>query len=87
MKFEQCFPKFVGISDTIKTQVDGFDIEARIVHDDMANIDDDDCHKVTPGDSKEVRDSILSARAKWFADEWFYCGVVLSVSRLRGRIR
>lgn len=83
-KFKTAFDSFACESDSITTHKNGFDITARIVRDDDTRIDDDDCHNpdrnVTGCDAKQQK-KLLAARDAWFNDEWFYCGIVLEVSK------
>lgn len=83
-KFTECFDSFACEGDTITTTKNGFDITARIVRDNVIHIDDDDCHnpdqKVT-GCNAEQQKKLLAARDAWFNNDWFYCGIVLEVSK------
>ena len=78
------FDAFVCQDDSITVDVDGFTATARIEYDETYNIDDDDCHNtdqtITGCNDKQFKE-LLSNRQAWFNDEWFYCGVVISVSR------
>lgn len=82
--FVKGFDKYACEGDLITCHVDGFDVTARIVRDNDHDIDDDDSHnpdqKVTGCDREQQR-KLLEARKAWKRNEWFYCGVVLSVSR------
>lgn len=83
-KFPLGFGSFVVVGDCITADIDGFTVKARIEFDDDTKIDDDDVHNVdqgVTGCNDEQQAKLLEARDKWFADEWFYCGVVLSVSK------
>ena len=60
------FDKFVCVGDTISWNLDGFDITARIAQDYDTKPTDFDCY--TPEQIEQ-----------WRNDEWFYCGIVLSV--------
>jgi len=62
------FAKYACIGDSITWQFEGFDITARIEFDDDTRPDQFDCYS-----EDEVK--------RWMNDEWFYCGVVLSVSK------
>ena len=80
--FTEKFDDYVCIDDTISTEVEGFMVLAGIDYDIDSHIDDDDCHNTDQditGCSDEQQDKLLEARKAWFGDEWFYCGVVLSV--------
>lgn len=82
--FTKGFDDYVCEGDTISCTVEGFDITAQIVRDDDYNIDDDDGHNPDPkvtGCNPRQQKKILAARKAWQNDEWFYCGVSLSVSR------
>lgn len=65
------FPKFDSYAcegDSITWNAEGFDITARIEYDHNTTPDDSDCY--SPIKIKQ-----------WKNDEWFFCGVVLSVSK------
>ena len=88
-RFSKTFAKYVCVSyrgeggDTIETSQDGFDIVARLEYDTDHNIDDDDTHNIDQsitGCDDEQQAKLLAARSAWFADQWGYCGVVISVS-------
>ena len=82
--FTTPFDSYACEGDTITGTLAGYDLTARIVRDDDHKIDDDDCHnpdqRVT-GCDDEQQAKLLEARRAWFDDEWFYCGIVISVSR------
>lgn len=60
------FDRYVCIGDSVTWQCEGFDITARIEFDDSSRPEDSECY--TP---RQI--------AAWRRDEWFFCGVVLSV--------
>jgi len=62
------FDRYVCIGDTVSWSVDGFDIVARVEHDSDTKPTDFDCY-----DDDQIE--------AWRNDEWFFGGVVLSVSR------
>lgn len=62
------FAKYACIGDSITWQFEGFDITARIEFDDDTRPDQFDCYS-----EDEVK--------RWENNEWFYCGIVLSVSK------
>lgn len=62
------FAKYACIGDSITWQFEGFDITARIKFDDDTRPDQFDCYS-----EDEVK--------RWENNEWFYCGIVLSVSK------
>ena len=62
------FDSYVCAGDSIQWEKDGFTVTATIEHD--ADASPDDCECYSPEDIKRWRD-----------DEWFYCGLVLSVAR------
>lgn len=65
------FPQFSAYAcqgDRIEWTAEGFDIVARLEYDTDTNPTDFDCY-----DTEDVQ--------RWKNDEWFYVGVVLSVSR------
>jgi len=81
--FTESFNNYVCPGDTITTEADGFTVTARIEFDYDFRIDDDDCHNPDPsvtGCNEYHQEQLLKARDAWFNDEWFYCGIVLSVS-------
>ena len=62
------FDKYACEGDRIKWTREGFDFVARLQHDTDTKPTDFDCY-----DAEDVQ--------RWRDDEWFYVGVVLSVSR------
>lgn len=82
--FTTKFDRYACENDTITCNVDGFDVTARIVRDDNYSIDDDDSHNPdtnVTGCNRAQQAKLLKARQAWKNDEWFYCGIVISVSR------
>jgi hypothetical protein len=61
------FDNYVCDGDTIKWTHEGFDFVAHVVYDTDTKPTDCDCY-----DEPDIQ--------RWKDDEWFYCGVVLSVS-------
>ena len=83
-RFESAFDEYVMAGDRIYAEIDGFSIAARIEYDHDHRIDDDDCHnpdQSVTGCNDEQQAKLMRARDAWVKDEWFYCGVVLSVCR------
>lgn len=62
------FPAYACQGDRIEWTAEGFDIVARLEYDIDSNPEDVECY--SPEDVQ-----------RWKNDEWFYVGVVLSVSR------
>lgn len=62
------FPPYVCPGDSITWEKDGFEITARVEFDKHSRPEDSEGYS-----RREV--------AKWRNDEWFFCGIVLSVSR------
>jgi hypothetical protein len=62
------FPAYACVGDTIAWTREGFDFVARLEYDNDTKPSDSDC--CTLDDVK-----------RWLNDEWFYVGMVLSVSR------
>ena len=62
------FNKYACQGDTITWTVEGFDIVARIEYDCDTRPTDFDCY-----DDEQIK--------AWREDEWFFCGIVLAVSR------
>jgi len=97
MAFSKTFDRFVCEGDTITAQVDGYAVMARVVRDDIPDAPDKRQDGFWPtldpqdagfmGAEKTKADlETAKARAKsvmdaWEADEWFYCGIVVRVSR------
>lgn len=65
-KFPQ-FNAFACVGDSITWKKDGFDIRATLRADTDTHVNDQECYSV-----KHVK--------AWLNDEWFFVGVVLSVS-------
>ena len=82
--FTDQFGKYVCVGDSIECEVDGYTVMAHLEHDPYCDIDDDDHHNpdqsVTGCDDTE-QEKLLAARHAWERGEWFYGGIVLSVSR------
>jgi len=54
------------------------------VRDEDSHVDDDDVHNTdqsVTGCNDEQFAALLKSREAWFKNEWFYCGIVLSVSK------
>lgn len=82
--FKENFDSFVCTGDSIQLDAEGFTVTARIEHDCQYHIDDDDCHnpdQSVTGCNDEQYATLLENRQAWMDNEWFYCGVVLSVSK------
>jgi len=82
--FTEKFDIYVCIGVTITCEAEGFTFTARIEHDPDYHIDDDDCYNTdqeVTGCNEAQQAKLLEARQAWFDDEWFYCGMVISVSR------
>ena len=97
MNFSERFEDYVCIGDTITCQIDGYTLTARLVYDECTDRPDQRQDEFWPSlDPKEAGwigpDKTQSefeheyAKATgimraWEKDEWFYCGIVLSVAR------
>lgn len=95
--FTQAFAAFVCEGDSISAEHEGFTLTARIYRDDCGDRPDErDCAfwpSLDPKDAGYIGDGknqtqLLIERAKaasilaaWEADEWFYCGVAVTVER------
>ena len=82
--FTEKFDKYVCDGDSISTEVEGFEIRARIVWDTDRGIDDDDGHSLdqsVTGCNDAQMEKIKAARLAYGRGDWGYCGVVLSVAR------
>lgn len=62
------FAKFACVGDTIQWEKEGFSFAATLTADNDTSVKDYDCY-----DEDQIK--------AWYEDEWFYVGVVLSVSR------
>lgn len=62
------FDRYVCPGDTVQWSIEGFDISARVEFDGDTKPTDFDCYS-------------KSEIAAWKNEEWFFCGIVLSVSR------
>lgn len=98
MSFTERFDSFVCEGDSIRCDADGFEIVARIVHDDCPDAPDERQDGfwpsldigapgfIGPGRNFRARFAEAQQRAErvleaWRTGDWFYCGIVLSVSR------
>jgi hypothetical protein len=82
--FTTAFDRYACTGDTITGTLNGYDLTARIEHDQDASIDDDDNHntdQAVTGCDDDEQEKLLEARRAWENNEWFYCRVVVSVSR------
>ncbi len=78
--FTTQFDSYVCINDSIDCVVGPLRITARVVHDDTSSPRDYDapgcCFDTSDSEYGEENQATIAA---WDNDEWFYCGVVLSV--------
>lgn len=92
-QFIKAFSEYVCEGDTISAEIDGFQVTARIVRDGgfwpSRNPTDAGYIGENPSETYEKQmaraHKIMNA---WANDDWFYCGVVLSVSKavkIKGR--
>lgn len=95
--FTKSFDDYVCEGDSIVCEVDGLTITARIVRDDCSDSPDERDDGFWPtlnpnhagfiGAGKNMADLIPQRKRAeeilqaWKNDEWFYCGIVLSVSK------
>ena len=91
--FNQKFQGFVCEGDKITCSVDGFDIQATVYRDDCGNTPDERSDGFWPSRDKKSAGYVLPKNYKaemakaervmsaWLNDEWFYCGVAVTVSR------
>ena len=80
-KFTTPFDSYVCEGDSITCEQGYFKFVARIVRDEDANIDDDDCHNVdqsVTGCDDKQQEQLLKCRQAWFDNQWSYCGVVVT---------
>lgn len=62
------FNRYVCPGDSVQWSIEGFDITAKIEFDDSTTPADFECYS-----KKQI--------AAWKNDEWFFCGIVIAVSR------
>lgn len=62
------FKPYVCMGDSVSWTKDGFELNARLVHDDETTPDDADCYDEM-------------TKQQWHNDDWGYCGVVLSIAK------
>lgn len=94
--FTKGFDNYACVGDTIECDADGFRIVARIEYDHDAgppdtmqdgfwpSLDPKDAGYIGPRTKRTLQRHMDHARRvmdAWRNDEWFYCGVVLSISR------
>jgi len=80
--FVEGFDGYACENDMIQCDHQGYHVVAKIERDDHYGIDDDDCHSVdqeVTGCNDEQFAWLMHCRSEWGNDEWFYCGIVLSV--------
>ena len=90
------FDAYACAGDFITCEVDGFTVTATIVYDDSSGRPDRECDgfwpSLNPKDAGWIGDKSPSTLARrraraqsvmdaWQNNEWFWCGIVLSVSR------
>lgn len=96
LRFSERFGRYVCVGDTITTEAEGFTVTATIHYDQDSGPPDEECDGFWPSlDPKD--DGYIGPKSKstlarhmaharhvlesWKNDEWFYCGIVLSVSK------
>jgi hypothetical protein len=91
--FTQQFGNYVCVGDSITCSVDGFEVKATIYRDDCGDKPDERDDGFWPSRDKTAAGYVLpenyeSEMAKaqrvmkaWLNDDWFYCGVAVTVSR------
>ena len=78
--FKTQFNKFVCVGDSIDCESGPYTITARVEYDDTTtpmNYGSEDCYFDTNDPEHGAR--IKAIIQSWENDEWFYCGIVLSV--------
>ena len=97
MAFSETFASYVCEGDTITAQVDGYTVTARVMRDDTPDapdkrqdgfwptLDPQDAGYIgagkTDADLEAAKAQAKAVMDAWEADEWFYCGIVVCVSR------
>ena len=87
--FKEKFGEYVYEWDSITVEKNGLIFTATIEHDADYHIDDDDSHNVdqsVTGCNARQQKRLLNARRAWFNDEWFYCGIVVSIKTNTGMV-
>jgi hypothetical protein len=83
-RYNRAFKSYACEGDTVATETEGFTVTARIERDTDYRIDDDDSHNIdqsVTGCDDEQQKELLATRKAWFNDEWFFCGIILSISK------
>ncbi len=78
-QFKQGFSGYAYIEDTIETTAGKIIVVAKILRDEDTTIDDDYYSQDMTGCTDEQQAEIERVRDAWYSNEWFYCGIVLSV--------
>ncbi|MCP3671524.1 MAG: hypothetical protein GY814_14060, partial [Gammaproteobacteria bacterium] len=89
-QFKQGFSEYACAEDTIEATVGKFIVVARIVHDEdtaqwehfqtTEGLDADEYYSQDmTGYTDEQQAELERVRDAWYANEWFYCGIILSV--------
>lgn len=83
--FKEKFQQVACTGDRISVAIGRYTITARIVYDELAERQDPDYEgfwpSITPNDAGFIGKGNNQANLQaWLNDEWFYCGVVLSVN-------
>ena len=97
MAFLEMFDSYVCEGDTITAQVNGYAVTARVVRDDTTDapdkrqdgfwpsLDPQDAGYIGAGkidaDLEAAKAQAKAVMEAWEADKWFYCGIVVRVSR------
>jgi hypothetical protein len=91
--FTEKFGRFVCEGDTITCEHDGFTVTATVYHDECGDTPDERCDGFWPSRDPKAAGYVLPENfdaeqakaervmAAWKNDEWFFCGVAITVSR------
>lgn len=91
--FTKTFAQYACTGDAIECVADGFTFTARIERDDCSDKPDERDDGFWPSHDKDAAGYVLPENyekemakaervmAAWRKDQWFYCGIVISVSR------
>lgn len=91
--FTKSFDKYVCVGDRITCDVDGFTATATVYHDENADKPDEMSDGFWPSRDETAAGYVLPenfdaeqakaerAMTAWLNDEWFYCGVAVTVER------
>ena len=81
MTFAKRFNRYACHGDKITCEVGGLQITARLEYDSDTDIEEHGTHDPECVECEDQRAKLAAAKTAWKNNEWFYGGVVLSVSK------